>query len=150
MRKFHLQLEVVSMIVLYCPTCIGFIWCVVLDKPFYIVVYAVYFVHEHFYILSAVNFCIYNLHNLILFFKRLWLCYILLSSTFYCCRERSEWLYIYPHSFSTWYLITSVRIYINFTNTSSVGNFSEQTPSKHRANSKMPTFATINQKLFEI
>ena len=40
-----------------------------LDKPFYIVVYAVYFVHEHFYILLAVNFCIYDLHNLILFFK---------------------------------------------------------------------------------
>ena len=54
--------------------------------------------------------------------------------SFYC-RERSEWLYIYPHLFSSWYLIASVRNYINSTNTSSVGEIfranTEQTPHTH-------------------
>ena len=48
-----------------------------LDKPFYIVVYAVYFVHKHFYVLSAVNFCIYDLHNLILLLKAVIMLYFI-------------------------------------------------------------------------
>ena len=48
------------------------------------------------------------------------------------------------------FLIYGTFYYFHFPNTSSVGNFFAQTPSKHRANSKMPTFIIINQKLLEI
>lgn len=71
-----------------------------------------------------------------------------LNIPFFNFCQQSERLYISPHSFSSWNLIASICIYINFINSSCVGFFRAK-PGANTAQAACPCFFIINQKLSE-